>query len=82
MKEQKKSPWHVLGNLDLYFMVILLACLIVLTVVGVLKRYILLLHKLFCPYLLLIHYPSRLECKTELSEQLRPIVQVSLYRPA
>lgn len=41
MKEQKKSPWHVLGNLDLYFMVILLACLIVLTVVGVLKRYIL-----------------------------------------
>ena len=24
MKEQKKSPWHVLGNLDLYFMVILL----------------------------------------------------------
>ena len=32
MKEQKKSPWHVLGNLDLYFMVILLACLIVLTV--------------------------------------------------
>ena len=41
MKEQKKSPWHVLGNLDLYFMVILLACLIVLTVGGVLKRYIL-----------------------------------------
>lgn len=41
MKEQKKSPWHVLGNLDLYFMVILLACLIVLTVAGVLKRYIL-----------------------------------------
>lgn len=41
MKEQKKSPWHVLGNLDLYFMGILLACLIVLTVGGVLKRYIL-----------------------------------------
>ena len=41
MKEQKKSPRHVLGNLDLYFMVILLACLIVLTVGGVLKRYIL-----------------------------------------
>ena len=41
MKEQKKSPWHVLGNLDLYFMVILLACLIVLTVGGVLKRHIL-----------------------------------------
>ena len=41
MKEQKKSPWHVLGNLDLYFMVILLACMIVLTVGGVLKRYIL-----------------------------------------
>lgn len=41
MKEQKKSLWHVLGNLDLYFMVILLACLIVLTVGGVLKRYIL-----------------------------------------
>ena len=41
MKEQKKSPWHVLGNLDLYFMVIFLACLIVLTVGGVLKRYIL-----------------------------------------
>ena len=41
MKEQKKSPWHVLGNLDMYFMVILLACLIVLTVGGVLKRYIL-----------------------------------------
>ena len=41
MKEQKKSPWHVLGNLDLYFMVILLACLIVLTVGGVLKRYVL-----------------------------------------
>ena len=41
MKEQKKSPWHVLGNLDLYFIVILLACLIVLTVGGVLKRYIL-----------------------------------------
>ena len=41
MKEQKKSPWHVLENLDLYFMVILLACLIVLTVGGVLKRYIL-----------------------------------------
>ena len=41
MKEQKKSPWHVLGNLDLYFMVILLACLIVLTVGGVWKRYIL-----------------------------------------
>lgn len=41
MKEQKKSPWHVLGNLDLYFMVILLTCLIVLTVGGVLKRYIL-----------------------------------------
>ena len=41
MKEQKKSPCHVLGNLDLYFMVILLACLIVLTVGGVLKRYIL-----------------------------------------
>ena len=40
MKEQKKSPWHVLGNLDLYFMVILLACLIVLTAVGVLKRYL------------------------------------------
>ena len=41
MKEQKKSPWHVLGNLDLNSMVILLACLIVLTVGGVLKRYIL-----------------------------------------
>ena len=40
MKEQKKSPWHVLGNLDLYFTVILLSCLIVLTAVGVLKRYI------------------------------------------
>ena len=41
MKEQKKSPWHVLGNLDLYFMVILLACLIVRTVGCVLTRYIL-----------------------------------------
>ena len=41
MKEQKKVHGMFWGNLDLYFMVILLACLIVLTVGGVLKRYIL-----------------------------------------
>ena len=41
MKEKKKlSPLQVLGNLDLYFTVILLVCLIALTFAGVLKRYI------------------------------------------
>lgn len=41
MKEKKtRSPLRLLGNLDLYFTVLLLACLIALTFAGVLKRYI------------------------------------------
>lgn len=41
MNEKKtRSPLRLLGNLDLYFTVLLLACLIVLTFAGVLKRYI------------------------------------------
>lgn len=41
MKEKKRlSPLQVLGNLDLYLAVVLLAFLIALTFAGVLKRYI------------------------------------------
>jgi len=41
MKEKNKiSPLQILGNLDLYFTVLLLSGLILLTFMGVLKRYI------------------------------------------